>query len=122
LPKSITNEAQIRAYLSKLFSKDNPNEWILTLSSHVQQAIFTKAPMIGMSKGQLEATLGPPNKKQWQKKTSFQEEQEMWHYHSHYITMVNGQITRISPLKAAKKPSLMKSEVNAFYGNVDSAK
>jgi hypothetical protein len=109
LPENITNDGQVRGYLSRLLSKENPNVWILPLPSHMQDAIFTKRPMIGMNKTQLEATLGPPNKMQWQKKTNFQEEKEMWHYHDYYVTLVNGQINRISPLKKADshKPGIV---------------
>jgi hypothetical protein len=98
IPKSIINKKQLNGYLAKFFSKKNPNEWILTLESHIQDGIFNKKPIVGMKKEQLLATLGPASKKQYKKRSDFREPQEIWHYHNYFIVMVNNVVKNIKVL------------------------
>lgn len=98
VPKSITTELQLRGYLGRFLSKNDPNLWILSLPSHLQDGIFSKRPVIGMKKEHLVAAMGPVLKKQFQSKGDLHDAQEIWHYHNYFVVIVDDMVSRIKAL------------------------
>jgi hypothetical protein len=98
VPKSVIAKKQLRGYLARFFSKNDPNYWILKLESHIQNGIFNKHPTLGMKKEHVLATLGPAQKKQFYKKGDYQESQEIWYYPDYFIVMVNNTVNKVKNL------------------------
>jgi hypothetical protein len=99
IPKTITDESQLKGYLSRFLSNKDPNRWILQLESHIQDGIFNKRPIIGMKKEQVIAALGPALKKQFQKEQDFEPAQDIWHYHDYLIVFIDGAVRKIKNIK-----------------------
>lgn len=98
LPENITRE-KVKTYLAQILSKSDPNLWILHSASHIQEGIFKKRPLLGMTTEQLTATLGPPQKKQAQNKSEFHDEQEIWEYRDYFIVLSEGLVIKIKSTK-----------------------
>lgn len=96
LPASLSEEAQVKTYLSRFFSTKDPNLWILQTESYIQDGIFTKTPKIGMRKEQVIASLGPAQKKQYQAENDFEPAQEIWRYHDYLIVFVDNKVNKIT--------------------------
>jgi hypothetical protein len=98
IPKTITSEPQLRGYLSRFLSHNDPNRWILQLESYLQDAIFQKIPVIGMKREHMVAALGPALKKQFHKARDFDNAQEVWHYHDYLVVITNDEVTKVTKL------------------------
>jgi len=103
IPKNITNEAQIRAFLGRFFAVSDPNAWILSLPSYLQNSIFSKRPIAGMKKEHVMAAVGPAIKKQFKRASDDEKEQEIWHYHDYLVTLENGIVSTVRPLSPVTK-------------------
>lgn len=97
-PKHINNEAQLKTFLKDIFVKEDPNNWILKESSHIQKAIWEKKVLMGMNKQQIESSLGPPLKKQFFKSLGQEQEKEVWQYHQYYIGFDENKVVKIRAL------------------------
>lgn len=99
IPQNIETEEALKVYLKNYLSFNDPNVWILKEPSYIQNAIWNKKPVIGMNKAQLQASLGPPLKKQYLKEHDEKEQQELWHYDDYFITFQGDRINKVKNLK-----------------------
>lgn len=95
IPQTIQTEENLKIYFKNYLSLNDPNVWILKEPSYIRQAIWNKKPVIGMTKMQVEASLGPPLKKQFMKEHDEKEPQELWHYDEYFITIKGNRINKI---------------------------
>lgn len=91
LPFNMNN---IQKVLDEIFIKNDPNAWLLTQRKHIQEAIFTKKPLVGMDQEQLFSALGPANKKK--STINSEEEEEVWEYRDMVIFFSKGLVTKIA--------------------------
>jgi hypothetical protein len=98
MPKKITTERQVKGYLARFLSINDPNRWLLQQQSYIQDAIVKKRPAIGMTREHLVAALGPPVKKQYQRKTDVHDAQEIWHYHDYFVVIIDEKVSKFKRL------------------------
>jgi hypothetical protein len=95
VPKSINTKEDLKGFINTLMARNDPHSWILQEQSYIQEAIWQKRAVIGMSKRDVLASLGPAEKMQAHKGQG-EEDSEVWHY-SHYFVVFNDE--RVSKVK-----------------------
>lgn len=61
VPNNLSNEADFMRWFNSTFSKNDVNDWILSLDKHIRNAILSKTVTKGMDQEQLFAALGHPD-------------------------------------------------------------
>lgn len=102
VPKEVKTKEQLKGFINSLFSKKDPHLWILSQQRLIQDGIWHKKPVIGMSKRDIKAALGPAHKKQQQKNQGEDTISELWHYPHYFIVFKDNEVVKIKNLMAAK--------------------
>lgn len=105
-PKNTTTKDQLNNFIKSLLSKKDPHTWILSQRSHIQQGIWQKKPVIGMTKRDVKAALGPALKMQQQKNQGEESSSLLWHYPHYFIVFKDDQVVKIRKLAGANAKRL----------------
>jgi hypothetical protein len=98
MPKSIQNQEQLKAYLAKFLTEMDPNIQLLQQEKSIQNAIWSKKPLLGMSPKTIQWALGPPIKTETQGRGNLEVEQVLWHYPHYFIVFENNVAIKIKSL------------------------
>lgn len=96
VPMEVKTKEELKAFINSFMSKTDPHSWILQEQNYIQEAIWKKKAVIGMSKRDIMASLGPAQKMQMQKNQN-EEGTEIWHY-PHYFVVFSGE--KVSKVKS----------------------
>jgi len=96
LPAHVINEKSFHAWQNNFFSKDNTNDWLLSLDASIRTGILTKKPVVGMDSGALLAALGEPDqiKRELVSQESKKITKETATYGPIIVILENGRITK----------------------------